>query len=168
MITLVGSPHEPFRTRGCSGRALITQPSIQQREIETRAREAFGFLEEAPGTTGGLERQGYRLLVSYVLRDVFVEIEMDWRESAVFILVGETVDGQRPSGYYVDRVGRHARWHLGAALKEGDFAEQARTFKAVTKRSGPQAMLEQLGAYSVTLRMALPELPRLLHKLQAS
>jgi hypothetical protein len=61
MITLVCSPHEPLRTQGCSGRALTTQPSIQQKEIGTGAREAFGFLEEAPGTTGTLERESYRV-----------------------------------------------------------------------------------------------------------
>jgi hypothetical protein len=166
MITLVGSPHEPLRTQGCSGRALTTQPSLQQRDIETCASEAFGFLEEAPGTTGRLERLSHRSLLSYVLSDVFVEVEMDWRESAVFILVGEAVDGQRPSGYYVDGAGQRVRWHLGAAMKEGDYAEQAKVSSAAMKSSGLQAMAEQIDAHSVSLRMALPELPHLIQQLQ--
>jgi hypothetical protein len=97
---------------------------------------------------------------------VFVQIELDWRELSIFILVGEMVDGRRPSGYYVDRAGRHVRWHLGAALEEGDYAEQARILTAVTKKSGRQAMLEQIEANSVSLRTPLPALPRLIRRLQ--
>ena len=149
------------------GRVLSTQPRTSKTEIEAHARSVFGFLEDPlVETTNTLERESHRSLLSYVVGDVFVEIELDWRESAVFILVGEAVDGHRPSGYYVDGAGRRVRWHLSAALQEGDYAEQVRNLTAVTKRSGRQAMLDQIDAQSVSLRTALPELPHLVQQLQ--
>jgi hypothetical protein len=41
--------------------------------------------------------------------DVFVEVELDWREAAVSVLVGKLVEGPRPDGCQPDPTGRRVR-----------------------------------------------------------
>lgn len=112
-----------------------------------------------------METGADRSLITYVLSDVFVEIELDWQESAVFVLVGRPVGGARPDGYYVDSSGRRVRWHLGAVLEEGGQTARASALKRLVKKSGPDAMLEQIDAYSTELRELLPRLSALIQQL---
>ncbi len=149
-------------------RDLTTKREFQETDVETHARKAFSFLEATTSAASTLEREPDRSLLSYLLGNVFVEIELDWREMAVFVLLGETVEGKRPSGYYVDNVGRRVRWHIGAALTEGNYHENARNLRTVVKESGFQAMFNQIDAYSVGLRTVLSELPRLIQQLRSS
>jgi hypothetical protein len=114
-------------------RVLTTERGVNQSEVETRAAEAFGFLRKSPTVASRLEREGGRSLLTYLLPEVFVEIELDWRELAVFVLVGEPVEGKLPGGYYVDGRGRKVRWHVAAALEEGGYAESARRLKRLAR-----------------------------------
>jgi hypothetical protein len=145
---------------------LTTERGVQRSEIESRAKESFGFLEQISGTAGHLERGGDRSLLSYVLPRLFVEIELDWRERAVFVLFGEPIKGKRPPGYYVDDAGRKVRWHLTAAIEAGGNHEITRSLKTVSKESGDRAMLDQLVAYSAELRKALPDLANAIEQLR--
>ena len=149
-------------------RVLTTRRDSHQREIEDRAREAFGFLEQTAGTMAKLKTEAGRTLLSYLLPSLFVEIELDWRELTVFVLVGDPVEGEFPSGYYVDNTGRRVRWHLAAVLEEGGYANDAANLKKVAKVSGATAMLQQLETYAAELRKVVPDLPRVIKLLQSA
>jgi hypothetical protein len=135
--------------------------------IEAHAINAFNFLVEIAGAAASTEIGPDRSLISYVLPDVFIEIELDWQESAAFALVGQPVDGSRPDGYYVDSAGRKVRWHLGAALEEGEHAARASRLKRLVRESGPAAMLDEIDAYAAEVRELLPSLGALVRQLRS-
>ncbi len=105
-------------------------------------------------------------MLAYLRPDLFVEVELDWRERAVFVLVGSPINGKRPDGYYVDSAGHKVRWHLSAVLDAGGCSEPAARLRELMKGSGREAMLDQVSGYAVVLRVALPVLPALVRQLQ--
>jgi hypothetical protein len=126
------------------------------------AAASFGFLE----SSGGACRTDdvHETTLGYPLGEAFVELELDWRERAAFVLVGWCQDGRIPDGYYVDSYGTVVRHHLTAVLDRGDAADRAaagRLRKAV-KLSGPEAMAGQINAFADVLRAVSPRLPALL------
>lgn len=146
----------------------MTSDADRKRDIEAHAVESFRFLEDSTGAARSSDLGSARSLIAYVLPEVFVEVELDWQEWAAFVLVGQTVDGKRPNGYYVDSDGRKVRWHLGAVLEEGGHVGRSRDLKRLVKNSGPGAMLEQLDAYAVELVALLPNLAFLLRQLRSA
>jgi hypothetical protein len=106
----------------------------------------------------------------YPLGETFVELELDWREQAAFVLVGWCRDGEIPDGYYVDSYGTIVRHHLGAVLKHGDPTDRAADarLREALKSSGPEAMAQQIHAYSDVLRATHTRLPALLANLPPS
>ncbi len=106
--------------------------------------------------------------VQFVLDQIFVELELDWRESTLSVLMGALVDGEVPSGYYVDAAGRKARWHLGAVLAEGDRYDIVEKLRLLTGRSGTQAMLDQIEGFAAELSSALNDLPSLIQNLRSA
>jgi hypothetical protein len=103
----------------------------------------------------------------YSLGGTFAELELDWREQAVFVLVGRCRDGRIPDGYYVDSYGTVVRHHLGKVLDHGDPADQAAAarLREVVKLSGPEAMIRQIDEFSDALRAVHARLPELLTNL---
>ncbi|MEH0825747.1 MULTISPECIES: hypothetical protein [unclassified Micromonospora] len=150
--------------------ALISDNGTDVAEIERRAEEALGLIADENGAVATLQREAGRTVVATVLPSVFVELELDWQEQAVFVLVGEPFDGQRPAGYYVDPQGRKARWHLSAALDRSSdpaIRGMAERLREVTQRSGIDAMVTQVDTSAEVIREVLPHLPALVRQHRA-
>jgi hypothetical protein len=148
---------------------LTSEIEPTRTELEQHAQDAFGFLQREPGANLETARESYQTLLAYTLPALFFELELDWREEAVFLLVGRTVDGRRPAGYYVDPSGQKVRWHLGAVLERGGPALRAvatdlrRRTRAAG--SGRDVMAARIDDQAAALRNALPELPTLLESM---
>lgn len=93
---------------------LTTEPT--RPATEARAKQAFGFLDGFGGKLDSYDQESHRSLLAYLFPDPFLEVELDWREGAVFVLVGAPVNGRRPEGYYVSPRGDTVRWHLPGRL----------------------------------------------------
>ena len=143
---------------------LISNP-VDRDLLTAETVKEFAFLVEIDDDYSLIcESQLTRL--RFKLETVFVEVELDWREGAVFVLVGELVEGQVPDGYYVDSSGRKSRWHLGPVLENGGRDGSARRLRLVSKPSGQRAMLDQLVAFSEELRLSIDELPTLIQRVK--
>ncbi len=147
--------------------ALTSSAKATSAELEQHAESAFGFLRDEHGAKFRAERQSHRTVLAYVLPAIFFEVELDWREAAVFLLLGRTIEGRRPKGYYVDESGRKVRWHLVAVLdRDGPVCRAiAADLRRVARGSGPDAMAAQIDRFAAALREVLAELPRLLDNL---
>lgn len=88
-------------------------------------------------------------VVVWAGRDLLVEVELVFRERAVFVLVGRTVNGVRPGGYYVCD-GLRVRWHL-AEILDHVAPVAAAEVRTVTGRRDAGAMLAQVGVLSTVL-----------------
>ena len=61
--------------------------------------------------------------VDYLGDKLGLELELDWRDFAVFVLVVRLEDGKLPSGYYVSN-GKKCRKHLLNVLQELGLSRQ--------------------------------------------
>ena len=99
--------------------------------------------------------------MEYRLPVINVEIELDWREGAVFTLVCRATHIRQTPGYYTHG-GHRVRIHLGEALSIAvpeDHA-QVEELRRAMARSGPQAMTEQIASQARVLEVRLDELLR--------
>jgi hypothetical protein len=143
---------------------------VTRDELLGLAETAFDFLDAS--VLHGKQRRDKSdmTILAYPLGATFVELELDWREQAAFVLVGWCRGGEIPDGYYVDSYGTVVRHHVGAVLERGEPADRAaaeRLRKAI-KGSGPEAMAQQIRAYSDVLRAVHARLPALLTNLPPS
>jgi hypothetical protein len=109
------------------------------------ARSSFGFLAEIAEQPVVLQNDFWQPVLAYTVGPVTVEVELDWREKSVFILICRTVDGRRPPGYY-RHDGRLMREQLAEALDGGDEQDRATAarVRSVTRQSGPDAMATKI------------------------
>lgn len=138
---------------------MTTEGRTLRIDIEARALDAFDFLAKAGRKSPDWKRESEHSQVQFVLDQIFVELELDWGESALFVLVGVLVDGEAPAGYYVDATGRKVRWHLGAVLKEGAHYDRVEKLRLLTARSGSQAMLDQIEGFAAHSRRRCKSCP---------
>lgn len=146
----------------------MTDEGTSRSNIEARTLDAFDFLATTARKPPELERELWRSRFRFVLDQIFVELELDWQELALFVLVGGLADGETPAGYYVDATGRQARWHLGAVLKEGGHYNRVEKLRLLTARSGSRAMLDQIEGFAAELASSLQELPSLIKDLRSA
>lgn len=105
--------------------------------------------------------------MTFVLPDYFIEVEIDWREQAVFTLLGRLQAGKIPDGYYTDSSGKRCRWHLAQLLEYGRRPQDLADVRDAVSQTGPNAMATQIAAYSSAIRHALDEIPRMLTQVSA-
>jgi len=144
---------------------LTTDGDAGHEVLEARTADAFGFLVEL-GASASQESDTQLSRLRFVLPPNFVEVELDWQEEALFVLVGELEDGQVPGGYYVDGRGRKVRWHLGAVLSEGGLSHDSERLRLATRKSGRQAMLEQIAIFAEELASVVDDLSSLVQNVR--
>jgi hypothetical protein len=125
---------------------------IHQDVVEAWALESFAFLDVEPG----IRHHAVGVVLAYVLPELIVEVELDYRDADAFVRVDRPGDPPLRGGYRL----RRARQHLTDVLRDTEQAESLRAAARLPR--GQQAMLDQLTAAAAALRSALPELPRLL------
>jgi len=132
----------------------LTSDSTERGNVIALAKSEFRFLEGVVGRGVEVEDEAWRSVLAYVLGAITVEVELDWREKRVFVLVCRTVDGGRPPGYY-RYDGRLMRVSLFDALNSGgsehDKAIARRVWNAA-RISGPDAMTAKVIQLSAILR----------------
>jgi hypothetical protein len=147
--------------------ALTSEPLATRDDLLALAETAFGFLDPSePHAKKKIDKSDMTTL-AYPLGETFVELELDWRERAAFVLVGWCRNGRIPEGYYTDSHGTVVRHSLAAVLNRGNATDRAaadRLRKAI-KASGAEAMARQIRAYAEVLRVTYARLPELLSNL---
>lgn len=93
------------------------------------------------------------------LTNIALEIEIDWRDFDIFVLVVRLENGDLPSGYYVSK-GRPCRYHLQKIINERNWAVDREALVAISpekkgrkqnnKRS-EEVMLARFHAYKKVL-----------------
>ena len=99
--------------------------------------------------TTGVVQSRIRLLFEPL---VFAEVELDWRENAVFVLVGALSNGLVPDGYYVSTDGNRARWHLAEVLESCERRDSASELRRAVSAADPQEMNDQVEAFAEVMR----------------
>jgi hypothetical protein len=142
---------------GC--RALTSE----RNEIIEAARRSFAFLPTSRPPE--LDESTDRSVLVYSLADVILEVEFDWREGAVFVLVARPENGGRPGGYYMHE-GQRVRRQLTDVLSAGDDDQKvlAQRIRAATRGSGTTAMRAQVTANSEALQAVVHRDPQRLNR----
>lgn len=141
---------------------------VSQRQPVLRlVQDSFDFLRAA-GASCEVISAASQDSVTFVLPDFFIEVEIDWREQAVFTLLGELAAGKIPDGYYTDSAGKTRRWHLAQLLEHGEWPQDLVGIRQAVSQTGPSAMAAQIAAYSSAIRHALDEIPRMLKQVAAA
>ncbi len=78
------------------------------------------------------KREKWSTTVSSLSSDIAIEVELDWRELDVFVLVTALSDGALPYGYYVSG-GKKCRIHLEKVLKGGCAISEAEIRNSLKK-----------------------------------
>jgi hypothetical protein len=122
------------------------------------SRSLFSFLEER-GASVEVEHHGDQTVIAYIDDPATFEVELDWLERAAFVLVGRTVEGHRPPGYYVSE-GKRTRVQLIEALRKAGLLTPSleQQLKEVMRASGEDAMRIQLKVLATELRNNLEPL----------
>jgi hypothetical protein len=133
--------------------------------IETAALSAFRFLVERGGSAARLARSTATTL-AYRWPTHSIEVELDWQEWAVFVLLTDAAAGS--PGYYLDpATGHRRRMHVLTALEELGLVDGglATKVRGAQRGTGASAMLAQIAMFSGLLRervdaiaAAVPEL----------
>ena len=90
----------------------------KMKRLEKEAVTKLAFLSDAHGFSRLLtKRDKWTTTISALSTDIAVEIELDWRELDVFVLITALADGELPGGYYVSS-GKKCRIHLENVLKD--------------------------------------------------
>lgn len=76
--------------------------------------------------------------LTFMLTDIALEIELDWRDFDVFVLVVRLESGKLPNGYYVSE-GRPCRYHLQKVISDrGWSVDQAALAMVSPIKNGKQ------------------------------
>lgn len=87
--------------------------------IEGIAKEKLTFLQDEYGFGPPyITHEDWSTTMSFLAKEIAVELEIDWRELDMFVLVTSLDDGRLPSGYYVSDDGRKCRFHLEDLLQK--------------------------------------------------
>jgi hypothetical protein len=86
--------------------------------VEHFALSAFSDLVAVHGFRGPIiARDRTMTRITYVNTEVGIELELDWRDLAAFLLIVRLDGGKLPDGYYVAN-GKTCRKHLSRVIEE--------------------------------------------------
>ena len=127
------------------------------KQIETLVMEKLAFLQERYGFMSPIVNQDrWCTTISYLAADISIEIELDWRDLNMFVLVTNLENGRLPSGYYVSN-GKISRMHLEKVLKGAlgvnpEYIKKVLGFMPDHRKRGPSTFEKRLDAYLVLIR----------------
>jgi hypothetical protein len=88
-----------------------------QKQIEISVEERFSFLSESGFTQIKVKRSSLITTISFLTEKIGIQIEIDWRERGVFVLLAKLDEGELPKGYYAS-MGQTVRISLVDYLKK--------------------------------------------------
>lgn len=114
---------------------------------------AFGFSK--PQVT----KEEWSTTLTLMLSEIALEIEVDWRDFDIFVLVVRLEKGKMPSGYYVSQ-GRPCRYHLQKIIADQNWKVDQESLSMIspgkkgkkqdTKRT-EEGLLERFRVYKKVL-----------------
>jgi hypothetical protein len=108
--------------------------SVQQ-EIEEFALQSFAVLQSDYNfRPPRVRREGWITWIDFFRDNIAVEVEIDWREFDVFLLIVRPEAGKLPKGYYTSG-GKKCRVHLLTLIKERRWSIDQTLVSQI--RSGP-------------------------------
>ncbi len=94
--------------------------SVHQ-EVESFALQQFVILQSNYGfSPPQVRRKGWITWIDSIRGEIAVELEIDWREFDVFLLIVRAETGRLPKGYYISD-GKRCRVHLLNLLREKEW-----------------------------------------------
>jgi hypothetical protein len=137
------------------------------KKIESLVLERFSFLHvEKEYKKPQLIHNTTNTTVSYLSKEIGIEIELDWRDLNVFVLITKLEKGELPKGYYVSH-GKKCRLHIEEILKNKlniDSAGNSNSIKSKNKKGkafGEEHMIEKVIAYQQLVKNHIGDIPRL-------
>lgn len=126
---------------------------IETKSIETLTLDKFSFLQDEFGFGKPvLNKDTWNTTVSYLSKEISIEIELDWRDLDVFILITRLDNGKLPKGYYLFN-GKTCRLHLEEVLQKKLNVEKSeikgllQSGKKKKRKRNQESMIEKLGSY---------------------
>jgi hypothetical protein len=90
----------------------------QEREIENLVLEQFSDVVNYGFAKPIVKREKWRTTIDWFHDDVIaLEVELDWFEFEMFVLIVRLEGGKLPAGYYVSN-GKTCRFHLQQVIRE--------------------------------------------------
>ena len=102
-----------------------------QTEIENWVINQFTELTDYGFSEPVIKREDGSSVFDWLGSDIALELEFDWRELDVFLLVVRLEDGQLPQGYYVSN-GKPCRFHLQKVIKEKRWSVALAEMKVIS------------------------------------
>lgn len=120
--------------------------------VEKLALDKFSFLENQMGLSKPkISRETWKTRISYLGKETGFDIELDWRELDVFVLIVRLEEGKLPKGYYVSQ-GRKSRVIIEQVLKESfnvNLEEMNKINQSIkkSKQRSIETMVKRLNEY---------------------
>jgi hypothetical protein len=132
-------------------------------EVLNHAKQRLAFLEETHGLRRRQEGRTPVTVLRYRGRELGFEVEFEWREAMVNLLVVRLSDGAPPpAGSYYMHEGRRIRRHLGE-VTAGSFPDETRRLREAYGLREPDRyhrMKLQVDVYAEVLRRVADDVLR--------
>jgi hypothetical protein len=130
---------------------------LTKTDVEKMALELFSFLTDSYRFQKPLiNSSNFQARISYLAENIGIELELDWREMSVFVLIVRLESGKLPNGYYVSESDRKVcRIHLQRVLYNLGYRDEEINTKGFYKKrkkrefpsfEGMKSMLEKESA----------------------
>jgi len=137
----------------------------EQVEIEKWVTSQFAELTSYGFSEPIIKREDWNTVIDWLGTDIAIELELDWREFDIFLLIVRLEGGQLPQGYYVSN-GEPCRFHLQKIIKENGWSVALNEMKAISpsgKRRGLQKpnvdnLRQRVLAYKVVLMSCIKQI----------
>ena len=97
------------------------------KDIEKKTIEFFNFLNNDYGFSGPtITEDTWMTTIAYLGQEIGVELEIDFRDMYIFVLIVRLSNGKLPSGYFVSN-GKVNRIHLEKVINDGSKRKRVKS-----------------------------------------
>ena len=148
------------------GNNAVNSVGDEKSALIKRVAEALGFLKRHGFKSPVVAEKGPMTIVSVLENEIALEVELDWREAGVFLLVVRLENGNPPGGYYISG-GKPCRYHLLQVIEDQKFdvdpnlVSEVRTAireQGKNRNKVPESMDAQVTALAKVLKACISQL----------
>lgn len=126
-----------------------------QKQLESVVKRCFLFLTKKWGfSEPKIKHDRWTSTFSYLLEDIGIEIEIDWRDLDVYLLVVRLKNNALPEGYYISE-GTICRVHLVNLIRELKWNVDKKLislYKRTSKIKNPDELASKIELFSTLLK----------------
>lgn len=129
-------------------------------EIEQFGLQVFAFLQNEYGfNLPKVRKEAWVTRIDFIGEKIAIELEIDWREVDVFLLIVQLEAGKLPKGYYVSN-GKKCRVHLLTLVQEKKWAVDQAIISQIRSQQAHSVneLIPKIEAYSELLYSCLTEI----------